>query len=113
VKEQAGKFRKSRREWLSFEEDAVQAAADARKSDWLPQVLRLTKALDAARKGNPKLPPAAVGTTSLDLVLRLALNRKVQGGEVKKLVLSKGVAPRTRQRREQSLRGDLRDELEI
>lgn len=113
VREQAGKFRRSRRQWLSFEEDAVLAAADARKSDWLPQVLRLTKALDSARTGIRKLPSHAVGTTSLELVLRLALNRKVQGGEAKKLVPRKGVPTRTRQRREKCLRDQLRHELEI
>ena len=113
VRQQTGKFRRSRRLWLSFEEDAVLAAVDARKADWLPQVLRLTKALDAARMGVRKLPPAAVATTSLDLVLRLALNRKVRGGEAKKLIPRRGMAKRTRQRREGELRSHLRHELGI
>jgi len=113
VRECAEKFRQSRRRWLSFEEDAVLAAVDARKADWLPQVLRLTKALDHAREEVRKLPPSAVGTTSLDLVLRLALNRKVKGGEAKKLVQGKGLTKRTRQRREGELRCNLRHQLEI
>jgi hypothetical protein len=113
VKQQAGKFRRSRRQWLSFEEDAVLAAVTARKGDWLPQVLRLTEALDKAREGVGKLPAVAVGTTSLDLVLRLALNRKVHGGEAKKLIPRAGVATRTRQRREKELRDALRCELEM
>ncbi len=113
VREQAWKFRKSRREWLSFEEDAVMAAVDARKSDWLTQVIRLTKAVNAARDGNIKIPSSSVGTTSLDLVLRLALNRKVAGGEAKKLVPRKGVPVRTRQNWEKKFRSDIRHELEI
>lgn len=113
VREQAWKFRKSRREWLSFEEDAVMAAVDARKSDWLPQVIRLTKALNAARDRNVKIPSSTVGITSLDFVLRLALNRKVAGGEAKKLVPGKGVPVRTRQNWEKKFRSDIRHELEI
>lgn len=113
VREQARKFRTSRRKWLSFEEDAVMAAVDARKSDWLPQVLRLTKAVNAARDGNKKIPSSTVGTTSLDLVLRFALNRKVAGGEAKKLVPRIGVPKRTRQNWEKKFRGDIRHELEI
>ena len=112
VKQQAWKHSRSRRQWLSFEQDAVLAAVDARKGDWLPQVLRLTKALGAARDGVGKLPPSVIGTTPLDLVLRLALNRKVRGGEAKKLVPRKGLAKRTRQRRERELRHNLHRELE-
>lgn len=113
VKEQAQKYRTSRRPWLCCNEDAVLSAVDTRNSDWLPQVIRLTKALDAARAGKKKLVPDAPGTTSLDLVLQLALDSKVPGGEVKYLARQEGVPFSTQQNWARHLRSDLRHELEI
>lgn len=114
VFQQAGQFAQKRRDWLRFEEKAVLSAADARTADWLPLVLRLTKAIDASRKRVRKMPADEIGTTPLGFVLQLALDEKIQqGGGVKDLLPSAGLTKRTRQRREKDFRDNLRSQLEM
>lgn len=114
VFQQAGEFARKRRNWLCFEEKAVLAAADARTSDWLPLVLRLTKAIDASRKRVRKMPVNEIGTTPVEFVLGLALDRKISKGDGLKRLLPKADLPlRSRQRREKDFSDDLRCELEM
>lgn len=112
VFQQARYFARKRRNWLCFEEKAVLAAADARKADWLPLVLRLSKAISASRQRVRKLPPGEIGSTPVEFVLQLALDRKIRkGGGVRDLLPQADLKLRTRQRREKDFRDDLRCEL--
>lgn len=95
------------------DEEAPVVVPETRKSDWLPYVVRVSKALDTARAKTKHILPPGVGIDSTELLLNLDLGNGRRGGELKKLAVKPGVPPRTQQHRAKRLRNNLRDELEI
>lgn len=95
------------------DEESPVVVPETRKSDWLPIVVRVSKALDSARVKTKNVLPPGVGIDSTELVMDLVLGKTKKGDQLKTLAAIPGVPDRTQQHRAKRLRKNLRNELEI